>query len=176
MIINSTKFKDLKVIKCKKLRDLRGEFIKVLNTKKKLDNFKCYESYISISKKGAARGLHGQKGKFSQNKVVFCIRGKVLDLALDLRKGSKTYGKVFKKIISSRNLLGIFIPKGFVHGIIALENNSTLINYSSSAYKPSYEYGINVKSLKLNLPKMSLLISKKDKKLPGLDEFMSKGD
>ena len=82
----------------------------------------------------------------------------------------------FLKIISSKNLLGIFVPKGFVHGIIALENNSTLINYSSSAYKPSYEYGINVKSLKLKLPKMSLLISKKDKNLPDLDKFINKGN
>ena len=176
MIINSTRFKDLKVIKCKKLSDLRGEFIKVLNKKNELNKFKCHECYISSSIKGAVRGLHGQKGKFSQTKIIFCIRGKVLDIALDLRKGSKTYGKVFKKVISLKNLTGILVPKGFVHGIIALENNSTLINFSSSPYKPAYEYGINIKSLKLKLPKMNLLISDKDKKLPELNKFTNKSN
>ena len=174
MIINSTKFKDLTVIKFKKLTDIRGEFIKVLNLKNKLIKFKCYESYISTSKKGAVRGLHGQRGKFAQIKIIICTRGKFLDLAIDLRKKSKTYGKIFKKVISSKNSVGIFIPKGFVHGIIALENNSTIINFSSCEYSSAHEFGVNIKSLNVRLPRMSLLISNKDKKLPNLSEFLKK--
>ena len=174
MIINSTKFKDLKVIKCKKLSDLRGDFIKVFNQRIKKFKFKPYETYISISKRGSVRGLHGQQGKFSQSKIVFCIKGKILDLSIDLRKGSKTYGKIFKKILSAKNFSGILIPKGFVHGIIALENKTMLINFSSSAYNPSKEFGVNIKSLKLKLPKLRLIFSKKDKKLPNLKNILRK--
>ena len=67
MKINSTKFKDLKLIKLKKFNDLRGDVIKIFDKKNKLLRFNCFESYISKSKKGTVRGLHGQKGKFSQD-------------------------------------------------------------------------------------------------------------
>ena len=136
MKINSTKFKDLKLIKLEKFNDLRGELIKIFDKKNKLLRFNCFESYISKSKKGTVRGLHGQTGKFSQAKLIFCIKGKALDVAIDLRKKSKTFGKVFKKIISSKNLLAVHIPKGFAHGYVILENNTTIINLCSSAYNP----------------------------------------
>ena len=70
MKINSTKFKDLKLIKLKKFSDLRGDVIKIFNKKNSSLKFTCFESYISESKKGTVRGLHGQKGKFSQSKLV----------------------------------------------------------------------------------------------------------
>ena len=132
MNINSTKFKDLKLLKFTKFSDLRGDVIKILNKKNKSIKFRCHESYISSSKKGTIRGLHGQTGKFSQAKIIYCIKGKALDVAIDLRKNSKTFGKVFKKIISSKNLLGVLIPKGFVHGVVIMENDTILINFCSS--------------------------------------------
>ncbi len=172
MNINSTKFKDLKLIKFKKFSDLRGDVIKIINNENKSIKFECFESYISFSKKGTVRGLHGQIGKFSQSKLIYCIQGKALDIAIDLRKNSKTYGKIFKKIISSKNLLGILIPKGFVHGVIVLENNTSIINFCSSPYNPKKEFGINIRSI--NLPKMKLYLSKKDKKLIELKAFIKK--
>ena len=156
MIIYSTKFKDLKILKLQKYQDYRGNLIKVLDRKNKSLKFNCYESYLSCSKKGVVRGLHGQIGKFSQAKIIFCVKGKILDVAVDLRKNSKTYSKVFKKVISSKNLLAIFIPKGFVHGVVILENNTTIINLCSSAYNPKKEFGINIKSINLNIPKMKM--------------------
>tara|TARA_B100000767_G_C19730889_1_gene521631 strand:- start:408 stop:932 length:525 start_codon:yes stop_codon:yes gene_type:complete len=174
MNINSTKFKDLKLIKFKKFSDSRGDVIKVLNQKNKSLKFRCYESYISSSKKGTIRGLHGQIGKFSQAKVIYCIQGKALDIAIDLRKNSKTFGKIFKKIISSKNLLGVLIPKGFVHGVVILENNTTLINFCSSGYNPKKEFGVNIKSINLKLPKMKLYISNKDKNLVELNKLIDK--
>ena len=86
MEVYSTKFKGLKIIKIKKFTDLRGNMIKILNKKKKYSNFNCFESYVSFSKKGAIRDLHGQKGKFSQKKLIYCLKGKAIDIAVDLRK------------------------------------------------------------------------------------------
>ncbi len=174
MKINSTKFKDLKLIKLKKFSDLRGDVIKIFDKKNKLLKFGCFESYISKSKKGTVRGLHGQIGKFSQAKLIICIKGKALDIAIDLRKKSKTYGKVFKRIINSKNLLAVYIPKGFVHGVIILENDTTIINLCSSAYNPKKEFGINIKSINLNIPKMKMYFSKKDKNLIELKNYIKK--
>ena len=172
MKINSTKFKDLKLIKLKKFNDLRGDVIKIFNKKNKSLKFGCFESYISISKKGTVRGLHGQIGKFSQAKLIVCVKGKALDVAVDLRKRSKTYGKVFKKIINSKNLLAVYIPKGFVHGVVVLENNTTIINLCSTSYNPKKEFGINIKSNNLNIPKMKMYFSKKDKNLVKLKDYI----
>ena len=172
MNINSTQFKDLKLIKLKKFSDLRGEVIKILNKKNKSLKFRCFEAYVSVSKKGTVRGLHGQKGKFSQAKIIYCLRGKALDVAIDLRKNSKTYGKIFKKIISSKNSVAILIPRGFVHGLVVLENDTTIINFCSSAYNPKKEFGVNIKSINLKIPKMRLHISKKDKNLIELNKLI----
>ena len=174
MIINSTKFKDLKVIKLKRFSDLRGDIIKIFDKKKKTLKFNFFESYVSISKKGSARGLHGQLGNLSQSKIVCCIEGKFLDVAVDLRKNSNTYGQVFKKTISSKNCLIVLIPKGFAHGVISLENNTILVNFNSSKYFPKKEFGINMKSINLNLPKIKLLQSKKDKNYISLKDFLKK--
>lgn len=172
MKINSTKFKDLKLIKLKKFNDLRGQVVKIFDKKNKSLKFDCFESYISKSKKGTVRGLHGQTGKFSQAKLIVCIKGEALDIAIDLRKKSKTYGKVFKKFISSKNQLAVYIPKGFVHGYIILKNNTTMINLCSTAYNPKKEFGINIKSINLNIPKMKMYFSDKDKNLIGLKNYI----
>ena len=174
MKIYSTKFKGLKIIKYQKFSDKRGDVIKVLNKKKKSLKINCYESYISFSKKGAVRGLHGQLGDYSQDKLIFCIQGKALDIAVDLRKKSKTFGKIFKKKMSSKNISAILIPKGFAHGLIALENQTTVINFCSTKYLSSKEFGINIKSLNIKLPNLKLSISRKDKNLPSLKEYLNK--
>jgi dTDP-4-dehydrorhamnose 3,5-epimerase len=174
MKIFSTKFKGLKIIKLKKFKDLRGEVVKIFNKENSKINFNFSESYISISKKGAIRGLHGQIGKDSQSKIIFCVQGKFLDIAVDLRKNSKTYKKVFTKTINSKNSSILVIPEGFAHGIISLEDQTTLVNFNSKKYKPKKEFGININSLHLSLPKIKFYQSNKDKKLPKLNDFLKK--
>ena len=75
---------------------------------------------VSVSKKGVLRGLHYQKGNHAQAKLIQVLNGEALDVVVDLRKGSKTFGKHFKAIISSTNKKSIFIPKGMAHGFLAL--------------------------------------------------------
>ena len=171
MNIISTKFNGLKIIKLKYFRDIRGYNLKIFEVENKL-KFNCYESYISQSVKGGVRGLHGQKGKFSQSKLIFCLKGSFLDVAIDIRKKSKTFGKIFKKKIIDHDGIALLIPKGFLHGIISLKKNTIIINYNSNRYNRKKELGVNIKSLGLKLPKMKLHMSEKDKKLKSLKEFL----
>ena len=175
MEIKKTIFKNLIEIKFKKYVDSRGSLIKIFNksNSKKFSN-KCYESYISVSKKGSFRGMHSQKGRHAQDKLIYCVKGKILDIALDLRKKSKTYGKIYKKTINSSTSIAILIPKGFVHGVIALENQTVVITYCSNPYNFKKEFGIRPDSLPFHKPKIKLIISKKDKKLQTFNEFMKK--
>ena len=174
MKIYSTKFKGLKIIKIKKFSDLRGSVIKVFNKNNKYSKFNCFESYISFSKKGAIRGLHGQHGSHSQEKIIYCLKGKAIDLAIDMRTNSKTYGMIFKKNINSKNSTAILIPKGFVHGLLSLEKETIVVNFCSKPYNPKNEFGINFKSLNIKLPRMKYLISRKDKNLPYLNQVIKK--
>ena len=166
MNINSTKFKDLKLLKFKKFSDLRGDVIKILNKKNKSIKFRCHESYISSSKKGTIRGLHGQIGKFSQAKIIYCIKGKALDVAIDLRKNSKTYGKYFSCVLSEKDNKSIFIPPGFAHGFLCLKKENIVV-YSCTNYRDKQsEAGIqwNDPSLKIKWPIKKPILSLKDKK------------
>ena len=172
MKIISTKFEGLKLVKIDNFNDPRGEFVKIFQKKNFFSRLNINECYISFSKKGAVRGLHGQSGKFSQEKFIYCINGKALDIAVDLRKKSKTYGRIFKRIISRKNKKAIFIPKGFVHGLISLEKDTIIINFSSNHYNPNKEFGVNIKSLNLKLPILKLFFSNKDKNLPKLKDII----
>ena len=119
-----TKFKDLLLIKKKRFRDKRGYFKEIIrenNIKKKFPFL-----VMSYSKKNVIRGLHIQS-KNSQGKFVTVIKGKIFDVALDLRKNSKTFGKVFKCILSEANSNSLYIPEGFAHGFQCLEKENYII-------------------------------------------------
>ena len=175
MKIKKTIFKNLLEIKYKKHIDSRGTLVKIFN---KLNNNKfkneCYESYVSTSQKGSFRGLHAQKGKYAQDKLIYCAQGRILDVAIDVRKNSNTYGKIYKKIISSYNNIALFVPKGFMHGMIALENQTIIVMYCSKPYNSKSEYGVRLDDMFKNKKKLKLIISEKDKKLPTLKEFLKK--
>ena len=97
-----------------------------------------------------------------------------LDIAIDIRKDSKAFGKVYKKILDSKKSIALFIPKGFMHGIISLKNETMVTTYCSKKYNPSKEFGIKLDSIPLKLPRLKLIFSKKDKKLPIYNEFIKK--
>ena len=175
MEIKKTIFKNLLEIKIKKHNDMRGSFIKIFNkaNSKKFKN-ECYESYISESKKGVVRGLHAQSGKYAQDKLIYCIKGKLLDIAIDIRKNSKTFGKIYKKILDSKRSIVLFIPKGFMHGVVSLKNKTIVATYCSKKYNPNKEFGIKLDSIPISMPKLKLIFSKKDKKLPTYKLFIGK--
>ena len=171
MKIISTKFSELKVIKSKNYRDSRG-FFKEDFKKKFFKDKKFVFGCTSSSKKNVIRGLHLQT-KFSQGKYVSILKGSILDVAVDLRKDSKTFGKHFKIILSDDNAKSLFIPAGFAHGFLGLKSEN-IIHYLCTNYRSAqHEIGLlwNDKDLKIKWPTKRPIISKKDKKNLKFTEF-----
>jgi len=163
MKIISTNFRGLKKIKGINYSDKRGYFREIFKNnffEKKKIVFCC----ISKSKKNVIRGFHLQK-KFQQDKLVSVIKGKIFDVAVDLRKKSKTFGKHYSIILSDKNSTSIFIPAGFAHGFCGLESDN-LVFYGCTNYRSKKnEIGIlwNDKTLKIKWPIKKPIISSKDK-------------
>ena len=171
MKIIKTKFKDLVVVKQMNNTDRRGSLRETFNNKILKYNF-VFE-YCTTSKANALRGFHFQY-KYQQAKFVSVLKGKILDCVIDLRKNSKTFGKIFKIILSDKNCLSLFIPKGFAHAYFSYEKTNIVYYKLTNYYKPSFESGINLldKKLKIKWPKKKVMISKKDKKLISFKEFI----
>ena len=124
MKISKTKFKDLLVFKSKNFYDNRGYFREVLIEKLIKKRFKFI--VVSKSKRNVLRGLHMQT-KFQQGKFISVVKGKILDVAVDCRKKSKTFGKHFKIIISENNSKSIYVPPGFIHGFLGLDKENIVV-------------------------------------------------
>lgn len=170
-MIKKTKFDNLLIINHKFNFDNRGEFSEIFRKnliEKELDysfNF-CQENLVNSSK-NVLRGLHFQKNPNAQSKLISVFSGKILDIAVDIRKNSETYGKYFSTYLSSNDNMSLFIPKGFAHGYVSLENN-TLVSYKvDNYYDPDSEFGIPYDDKHLNIDwgvdYNDLVISEKDK-------------
>ena len=162
MKIKKNNFKDLLVIENQKFIDYRGEFRELIVEKKIKIKFPF--NVISKSKKNVIRGLHYQLNK-PQGKFISVIKGEILDVALDLRKNSKTFGKHFKIIISDKNSRSIYVPTGFLHGFLGLEKENIVL-YSCTQYRnKKSELGViwNDKDLGINWGIQKPILSSKDK-------------
>ena len=162
MKIVKTPIKDLIIIKNKRFDDSRGYFRELL-IEKKINKKFCFH-VISASKKNVIRGLHFQVKK-PQGKFISVIKGKIIDVALDLRKNSKTFGKHFKIILSDKNCTSVYIPEGFAHGFGGLDKEN-IIAYSCTNYRfEKGERGLlwNDKDLKINWGIKNPILSAKDK-------------
>ena len=170
MKIYKTKIKDLLVIKQKNNIDSRGSLRETYN--KELLNKKFIFEYCTTSKKNILRGFHFQS-KFQQAKYVNVLKGKILDVVIDLRKRSKTFGKTFKIILSKENAISLFIPRGFAHAYYSFEEENIIYYKLDNFYKPKYEHGIihNDEKIKIKWPKRKMIVSKKDKKLKSFQNF-----
>ena len=164
MKLLNTKFYGLKIIRGINHYDKRGYFREIFKNNF-FKNKKFVYGCISKSKKNVLRGFHIQK-KFQQDKIVSVIQGKIFDVAVDLRKKSKTFGKYYWIILSEKNSTSLFIPAGFAHGFCALENEN-LVLYGLTNYRSkNNEIGIlwNDDSLKIKWPIKKPIISSNDKK------------
>ena len=174
MIIAKTKFKDLLIVKQKNNEDSRGNLRETFNNK--ILKKKFVFEYCTTSKKNVFRGFHFQK-KNKQSKYVNVVKGKILDIVIDLRKKSKTFGKVFSIILSKKNALGLYIPAGFAHAYFSYDKENIIYYKLDNYYNPKSESGIIYNDPTLNLKflnKKSVKISKKDKQLMTLDQFKKK--
>ena len=129
----------------------------------------------SMSQKGTLRGLHLQAPPFAQDKLIRVIKGKILDVAVDIRKESPTFGKHVSIELSEENKRSFLVPKGFAHGFYCLEND-TIVNYKcSDYYNQSSELGLawNSPELSIEWPSLNPIISDKDRIQPKLSDFSS---
>ena len=165
-----TKFKDLLIFQNKKYNDKRGYFKELIRENKVNNKFPFL--VMSFSKKNVIRGLHLQR-KNSQGKFVSVLKGKIFDVAVDLRKNSKTFGKYYSCILSEKNSKSIFIPPGFAHGFQTLDNEN-YITYSCTRYRHSKsEIAIKFddKDLNIKWPSNKKVVSEKDQNGLGFLEF-----
>ncbi len=135
MIIETTFIKDLLLLTPRVYDDERGYFMESYNKLKigKMIKDDFVQDNESLSRKNVLRGLHLQLPPHAQAKLIRVIKGSILDVAVDLRQDSDTYGKHFKHVLSGENKKQLYVPEGFAHGFLTLEDD-TLINYKCSSY------------------------------------------
>tara|TARA_B100000900_G_C20524498_1_gene693593 strand:+ start:197 stop:721 length:525 start_codon:yes stop_codon:yes gene_type:complete len=171
MKIIKTKIKDLLIVKKNTYKDKRG-FLRELYRKHLFsDNF--IFDILSKSKKNVLRGLHLQK-RNPQGKYVTVLNGKIFDVAIDLRKNSKTFGQHVSVVMTGKQNVSFYIPPGFAHGFCTLEDN-TIVHYKCTNYRDSKsELGLiwNDPKLKIKWPIKKPLVSKKDRLNYNFDEFI----
>lgn len=154
--------------------DERGYFLERFNqllfAKLTGENNYFVQDNESVSKYGVIRGLHAQKGTSAQAKIVSVVQGRVLDVVVDIRPGSKTYGKSFCMELSEENHYQLYIPKGFLHGFATLSETAKFIYKCDAFYNKGAEIGVRYDDPDLNidwqLPEADRILSQKDLRLP----------
>lgn len=177
MKIIETGIKDLFVIEPQVFKDNRGYFFESYNQKKFAElglNYNFVQDNQSFSSYGVIRGLHYQLNPMAQAKLVRVISGKVLDVAVDLRKDSPTFGKHFSVELSDQNFLQFLIPRGFAHGFSVLSKTAIFFYKCDNFYSKESEAGILYNDPSLNIdwkiPQDKAIVSDKDKKNPHFED------
>jgi dTDP-4-dehydrorhamnose 3,5-epimerase len=175
-ISNNKNISDILFVHYDKFTDHRGYLAEVFNTKL----FSSYidqtflQEKIALSYYGVLRGLHYQSYPFEQGKLVRCISGSILDIAVDVRKNSKTYGQYVAHILDDKNNLMMYIPPGFAHGVLCLSKPQAIFGYwTTNDHSKQHECGLNWSDPKLNIQLpisiQDIILSDKDKELPYLE-------
>ncbi len=178
MKIEATPLKDCFVIHDDIFKDERGYFFESFNALQFTELTQMQINFVqdnqSSSVRGVLRGLHFQKGEFAQAKLVRVLQGSVLDIAVDLRKDSKTFGQHFSIELSSSSHTQLFIPRGFAHGFVVLSETAAFFYKCDNYYNKFAESGINYNDQDLNinwkLNEHQIILSEKDKQLPSLQQ------
>ncbi len=178
MELQKSPLKDCFILKPKVFRDERGLFYETYNQNvfEKLTGIetKFVQDNLSISSKGVLRGLHFQRGNRAQAKLVQVAKGKVLDIVVDIRGHSETFGKSFSVVLDDVERLQLFVPRGFAHGFITLSEESIFTYKCDNYYDKASEGGIIYNDATLNLdwhlPKEEFIVSEKDLELPSFHD------
>ena len=180
MKVIPTDIEGLLVIEPQLFLDSRGFFSETYNEEryKAVGIDVCFvQDNLSQSQYGVVRGLHFQKGEYAQAKLVQCIEGAVLDVAVDIRKGSPTYGQWHSVCLTAENHLQFFIPRGFAHGFSVLSERALFSYKCDNLYHPEAEGGILLTDPDLNIdwqvPADRMLLSEKDRKHPLFRQLMA---
>ncbi|MGE0077951.1 MAG: dTDP-4-dehydrorhamnose 3,5-epimerase [Bacteroidales bacterium] len=173
MKVTKTDIPDLLIIEPKVFEDSRGYFFESFNLSKYKDlgiDITFIQDNESKSSFGVIRGLHYQLSPYSQTKLVRAVQGKILDVAVDIRQNSPTFGKHFSIELSTENKIQLLIPKGFAHGFSVLSETATVFYKCDNLYTPEAERGIQYNDPQLNIDwkinSEQAIISSKDKVYP----------
>jgi len=156
--------------------DQRGSFVKTFHDtsfREQGISFELKESYYSISHKDVIRGMHFQLPPHQHSKVVWCPQGAILDVIVDLRKDSATYGKFYAHELSAGNNLAYYIPEGFAHGFKALTHHAITYYLVSSVYHKESDTGIRYDSIGMDWGVKEPIISARDLSFGSMDAFSS---
>ena len=181
MKVTETKLKGCFVLEPTKFGDSRGYFFESFNARVFHELTGTDVAFVqdnqSLSTYGVLRGLHAQAAPHAQSKLVRVLQGKVLDVAVDARPDSPTFGEHFTIELSDENNLQLFIPQGFLHGFVTLSETATFFYKCDNFYVKSAEYGVIYDDPRLcidwQIPHEDLIISDKDRILPAWDEVFS---
>lgn len=188
MEIRRTEISDVLIIEPRVFKDARGYFFESFSQREfdeKVTPILGHTIHFlqdneSMSSYGVMRGLHFQRPPFTQSKLVRCVKGAVLDVAVDIRKGSPTYGKHVAVELTEENHLQFFVPRGFAHGFAVLSETAVFQYKCDEFYHPEADGGISITDMSLGIdwriPVEKALLSEKDTKHPTLSEFDSPFD
>lgn len=165
-----------KLITLPAFNDVRGTFVKTFHKSTLKDagiDFELRESYFSLSKKDVIRGMHFQLPPYHHSKIVFCPQGAILDVIVDLRKSSPTFGQYFAHELSAENHRAYFIPEGFAHGFKSLSDDAITYYLVSSEYSQQHDTGVRYNSIGFDWSVETPIVSERDKGFAGMSEFSS---
>lgn len=175
-----TKLEGCYIIEPKVFKDERGHFFESFNQKQFEKNtnlsINFVQDNVSKSTYGVLRGLHFQDGAHAQAKLVSVSKGKVLDVAVDLRKKSKTFGQAVQVVLSAKNKKQMFIPRGFAHGFVVLSKEAVFSYKCDNFYNKTSEKGINYKDLGIDwlVDEKDICVNERDNSLPFLKDYKVK--
>lgn len=162
-----TNISDAFLIENSVYEDARGSFYEIMNSEinTNINTKDPSQIYISVSKRGVLRGAHYQINT-PQSKLITCVKGSVIDFAVDLRKESPTFRNVIQYELNEQNKHSVFLPQGLAHGFLSLSEDSSIVYQIRGAYKPENERGVHYNSLDLDLPFSPIIINDRDNSWP----------
>jgi len=175
MTLEKTILNGIFIINNFNVNDERGIFVKTFNKNlfNELNlNFEIRESYYSISKKDVIRGMHFQLPPHDHEKLVFVPKGAIIDVVIDIRKSSITYGKYISVELSEQNKRSIFIPKGFAHGFKSLLDDTITVYNVATEYNSIADSGINFNSFGFDWKVDNPIVSQRDSAFAGINNFL----
>lgn len=183
MEVIKTKIEGVVIIEPKVFQDSRGYFFESFSQREfeeKVRKINFVQDNESMSSYGVMRGLHFQRPPFAQSKLVRCVKGRVLDVAIDIRKGSPTYGEHVAVELSEDNHRQFFVPRGFAHGFVVLSETAVFQYKCDNFYAPEADGGINIKDTAIGvdwqIPMEKAILSEKDTKHLFFKDFDSPFD
>ncbi len=174
MKVSDTQIAEVKLIEQFRHDDARGAFVKTFHAtdfKKGGIDFNMQESFYSTSVQNVIRGMHFHTGEMAHDKIIFCTAGHILDVALDIRKGSATYGQYVSAELSFENNNALYIPKGFAHGFCTLSASATTFYLVSGVYSAAHDAGVRYDSFGMVWPTVTPILSDRDLGFDALEKL-----